>query len=50
MNWLIYISGWFFGAYASSYYVADHSRNWTVWLTLTMWTMAWVWFCWRFIQ
>ena len=49
MNWLIYISGWFFGLFALvKLDIADDFEEFII--LCCMWTMAWIWICWRFIK
>jgi len=54
MNWLIYISGWFLGWVFFNGYVQfqgkDVNKNIVCVVKVLMWTMMWVWFCWRFIR
>lgn len=47
MNWLIYIAGWWWGlALTNSFFHDDVYMG----FKLVIWTMTWVWFCWRFIS
>lgn len=52
MNWLIYISGWWFGGAFILRLIFGRKQPEIEHLSINilMWTMAWIWFCWRFIQ
>lgn len=49
MNWLIYIAGWFIGwGIFNALYKGVDTNAFTI-VKVVVWTMAWIWFCWRFI-
>jgi len=55
MNWLIYISGWFIGWAVWNGLINYTSKdkkeeNAVTIVKLTIWTMMWIWVCWRFIK
>ena len=51
MNWLLYISGWVFGWVVINTFVYPSNKDNRVFVVkLIMWTMLWVWICWRFIR
>lgn len=53
MNWLIYISGWILGLWVTdkiSYKSPLASEVMSNLIDTIVWTMAWVWICWRFIR
>lgn len=54
MNWLIYIAGWFWGlGLTNSWINWEHKKeqaNFFLCFKLILWTMTWIWICWRFIK
>jgi len=54
MNWLIYISGWFWGLGLVNAHVKyetnKKNENFFMCVKLVLWTMTWIWVCWKFIR
>ena len=56
MNWLLYLSGWFWGLVITSslcvnfYDNDDKIINRTFYIVFIFWTMLWIWICWRFVK
>lgn len=52
MNWLIYISGWFWGYLILHINIngRDLLRTSPKCFIDILWTMTWVWICWKFID
>lgn len=54
MNWFIYIAGWVWGLGFVNANVIDPigrmSRDQFMIVKLILWTMTWIWICWRFIR
>lgn len=49
MNWLIYISGWYFGLAITTSLIIHKNKNVGVFVTAFMWSIMWVWVCLKFI-
>lgn len=51
MNWLLYIPGWFLGwALFNDFVLPRENYNDAILVVkLVIWTMLWVWICWKFI-
>lgn len=56
LNWLLWIPGWFFGFAVVNRFVtgqkvkSGEENNFTLVLKIVMWTLTWIWICWRFIH
>jgi hypothetical protein len=55
MNWFIYISGWaigwgIFNALFDTRELEKKNEDFALVAKIAMWTMFWVWFCWKFIS
>ena len=52
MNWLIYIAGWVGGWAIWNTLLSDgvNEKNYIFMSKLILWTMLWVWICWKFIK
>ena len=52
MNWLIYIAGWFLGwaIFNGLIRYTGKDENWVTAIKLVIWSMLWIWVCWRFIR
>jgi len=50
MNWLIYISGWVIGWAFFNGLIQNGNDNFNVIVKIIVWTMVWIWICWRFIS
>lgn len=52
MNWLIYIAGWFWGWGITNVLMHGDEKHPDAMMTvkLIVWTMTWIWICWRFIR
>ena len=50
MNWLLYLGGWFLGAFTFGSLSKEPKGKFTkIVIILISWTMVWIWICWRFI-
>ena len=50
MNFLLYIGGWWLGwAFFNGFVMSEKGDNFATMLKVIIWTMLWIWFCWRFI-
>lgn len=52
MNLLIYISGWFWGWAIVNHFIELDKvayNNSALYVKIVLWTMTWIWICWRFI-
>ena len=54
MNWLIYISGWYWGYVIVNSMVKNTGNekvdNALFVVTVSTWIMTWIWICWKFIR
>ena len=50
MNWLIYIAGWFWGwGITNAIFCPEDKSNFTLIFKIIIWSMTWIWICWKFI-